>query len=236
MKFKQVTLFGATGLIGSYLLEFLLKDSETHLINVVGRNPFHLQHDKINNIVIDFQDLSSISDSITGSEVVFVSIGTTMSKVNRDKQKYKSVDFDIIFNVANACKQKNISQLIYVSSLGANSNSSNFYLRLKGEIDEAIAELNLNSTSVFRPSVLLGKRNESRPGEKILQLVMPLLDFIIPSDSKAIKAEDVAKSMLNTIKNYTIRYEWNGVRGKSFTYNNYRVGDRIPVSVSINAN
>ena len=202
MKFKQVTLFGATGLIGSYLLEFLLKDSETHLINVVGRNPFHLQHDKINNIVIDFQDLSSISDSITGSEVVFVSIGTTMSKVNRDKQKYKSVDFDIIFNVANACKQKNISQLIYVSSLGANSNSSNFYLRLKGEIDEAIAELNLTSTSVFRPSVLLGKRNESRPGEKLLQFAMPLLDFMIPSNSKAIKAKDVAKSMFNTSKNY----------------------------------
>ena len=202
MKFKQVTLFGATGLIGSYLLKFLLKDSDIHLINLVGRKPFHLQHDKINNIVIDFEDFSSILNSVSGSEIVFVSIGTTMSKVNGDKQKYKSVDFDIIFNIAKACKQKNVRQLIYVSSLGANSNSSNFYLRLKGEIDEAIAELNLNSTSVFRPSVLLGKRNESRPGEKILQLVMPLLEFIIPSDSKAIKAEDVAKSMLNNSKNY----------------------------------
>ena len=202
MKFKQVTLFGATGLIGGYLLKFLLKDSDIHLINLVGRKPFHLKHDKINNIVIDFEDFSSILNSVSGSELVFVSIGTTMSKVNGDKQKYKSVDFDIIFNIAKACKQKNVRQLIYVSSLGANSNSSNFYLRLKGEIDEAIAELNLNSTSVFRPSVLLGKRNESRPGEKILQLVMPLLDFIIPSDSKAIKAEDVAKSMLNNSKNY----------------------------------
>jgi len=202
MKFKQVTLFGATGLIGGYLLKFLLKDSDIHLINLVCRKPFHLQHDKINNIVIDFEDFSSILNSVSGSEIVFVSIGTTMSKVNGDKQKYKSVDFDIIFNIAKACKQKNVRQLIYVSSLGANSNSSNFYLRLKGEIDEAIAELNLNSTSVFRPSVLLGKRNESRPGEKILQFVMPLLDFIIPSDSKAIKAEDVAKSMLNNSKNY----------------------------------
>ena len=202
MKFKQVTLFGATGLIGGYLLEFLLKDSDIHLINLVGRKPFHLQHDKINNIVIDFEDFNSISDSVSGSEIVFVSIGTTMSKVNGDKQKYKSIDFDIIFNIAKACKQKNVRQLIYVSSLGANSNSSNFYLRLKGEIDEAVAELNLNSTSVYRPSVLLGKRNESRPGEKILQFVMPLLDFMIPSDSKAIKAEDVAKSMLNNSKNY----------------------------------
>jgi len=215
MKFKQVTLFGATGLIGGYLLEFLLKDSEIHLINIVGRNPFHLQHDKINNIVIDFEDVSSISNSITGSEAVFVSIGTTMSKVNGDKIMYKSVDFDIIFNIANACKQKNINQFIYVSSLGANPNSSNFYLRLKGEIDEAVAKLNLNSTYIFRPSILLGKRNESRPGEKIMQFVMPLLDFMIPSSSKAIKAEDVAKSMLNTIKNYKSGlhiYQYNQIK------------------------
>ena len=215
MKFKQVTLFGATGLIGSYLLEFLLKDSDIHLINVVGRNPFHLEHDKINNIVIDFEDVSSISNSVTGSEAVFVSIGTTMSKVNGDKIKYKSVDFDIIFNIANACKQKNINQFIYVSSLGANANSSNFYLRLKGEIDEAVAKLNLNSTYIFRPSILLGKRNESRPGEKIMQFVMPLLDFMIPSNSKAIKAEDVAKSMLNTIKNYKSGlhiYQYNQIK------------------------
>ena len=215
MKFKQVTLFGATGLIGGYLLEFLLKDSEIHLINFVGRNPFHLQHDKINNIVIDFEDVSSISNSITGSEAVFVSIGTTMSKVNGDKIMYKSVDFDIIFNIANACKQKNINQFIYVSSLGANPNSSNFYLRLKGEIDEAVAKLNLNSTYIFRPSILLGKRNESRPGEKIMQFVMPLLDFMIPSNSKAIKAEDVAKSMLNTIKNYKSGlhiYQYNQIK------------------------
>lgn len=215
MKFKQVTLFGATGLIGSYLLEFLLKDSDIHLINVVGRNPFHLEHDKINNIVIDFEDVSSISNSITGSEAVFVSIGTTMSKVNGDKIMYKSVDFDIIFNIANACKQKNINQFIYVSSLGANPNSSNFYLRLKGEIDEAVAKLNLNSTYIFRPSILLGKRNESRPGEKIMQFVMPLLDFMIPSNSKAIKAEDVAKSMLNTIKNYKSGlhiYQYNQIK------------------------
>jgi len=196
-------------------LEFLLKDSEIHLINIVGRNPFHLQHDKINNIVIDFEDVSSISNSITGSEAVFVSIGTTMSKVNGDKIMYKSVDFDIIFNIANACKQKNINQFIYVSSLGANPNSSNFYLRLKGEIDEAVAKLNLNSTYIFRPSILLGKRNESRPGEKIMQFVMPLLDFMIPSNSKAIKAEDVAKSMLNTIKNYKSGlhiYQYNQIK------------------------
>ena len=217
MKFKQVTLFGATGIIGGYLLEFLLKDSEIHLINVVGRNPFHLQHDKINNIVIDFEDVSSISNSITGSEAVFVSIGTTMSKVNGDKIMYKSVDFDIIFNIANACKQKNINQFIYVSSLGANPNSSNFYLRLKGEIDEAVAKLNLNSTYIFRPSILLGKRNESRPGEKIMQFVMPLLDFMILQTPKLLKQKMLRNQCLILLK--TIKADFiftNTIKLKSY--------------------
>ena len=202
MKFKQVTLFGATGLIGSSLLQFLIKDSDIQLINLVGRSPFYLQHDKINNIVIDFENLSSITDSIAGSEVVFVSIGTTMSKVSGDKLKYKKIDFDIIYNIANACKKNSIKQLLFVSSLGADSKKTNFYLSLKGEIEEAVRALNLTSTSVFRPSVLLGKRSEFRLGEQILQFIMPLLAFMIPSKSKAIHAKDVAKSMFNISKNY----------------------------------
>jgi uncharacterized protein YcfJ len=47
--------------------------------------------------------------------------------------------------------------------------------------------------------------------------------------------EVMVREKQTEVKNYTIRYEWNGATGKSFTYNNYRVGDRIPVSVNINA-
>ena len=62
MNFKQVTLFGSTGLIGSKLLGDLLKDTDYHLVNVITRTPFYLKHDKINNIVIDFNDYKSILD------------------------------------------------------------------------------------------------------------------------------------------------------------------------------
>lgn len=201
MKFNQVTLFGATGLIGSYLLEILLKDSDIHLINLVGRKSFYLRHDKINNIVIDFKDHESISESIRSSEVVFVSIGTTMSKVNGNKQKYRNIDFDIIYNISNACKENSTKQLLIVSSLGADSKSNSFYLRLKGEIEQVVYELNLISTSIFRPSVLLGNRNEFRLVERILQFIMPLFGFIIPLKLKAIEAKHVARSMIKISKN-----------------------------------
>ena len=200
MKFKKVTLFGASGLIGSYLLKHLLKDSEVHLINVISRKPFYLQHDKINNIVIDFTDLNSFSSCIKKSDAVFVSIGTTMAKVNGNKSEYRKIDFDIIYNIANACKKNSIKNLLFVSSLGADSNTSSFYLSLKGEIEDSVEILKLEYTSVFRPSVLLGNRNEARFMERIAQFVMYHLAPLIPSKYKPIDAEIVAKSMVNISK------------------------------------
>ena len=200
MKFKQVTLFGASGLIGSYLLKHLVKDSEVHLINVISRKPFYLQHDKINNIVIDFTDLNSFSSCIQKSDAVFVSIGTTMAKVNGDKTEYRKIDFDIIYNIADACKKNSIKNLLFVSSLGADSNASSFYLSLKGEIEDSVEILKLEYTSVFRPSVLLGNRNEARFMERIAQFVMYHLASLIPSKYKPIDSEIVAKSMVNISK------------------------------------
>ena len=201
MKFNQVTLFGASGLIGSYLLKYLLKDSEVHLINIISRKPFYLKHDKINNIVIDFTDLNSFSICTKKSDAVFVSIGTTMAKVNGNKSEYRKIDFDIIFNIAKACKKNSVKNLLFVSSLGADSNASSFYLSLKGDIEDAVEKLKLTSTSIFRPSVLLGNRNEARFMEKIAQLIMSYLIIFIPSKYKPIDADIVARSMVNTSKN-----------------------------------
>ena len=201
MKFNQVTLFGASGLIGSYLLKYLIKDSEVHLINIISRKPFYLKHDKINNIVIDFTDLNSFSICTKKSDAVFVSIGTTMAKVNGNKSEYRKIDFDIIFNIAKACKKNSVKNLLFVSSLGADSNASSFYLSLKGDIEDAVEKLKLTSTSIFRPSVLLGNRNEARFMERIAQVIMSYLIIFIPSKYKPIDADIVAKSMVNTSKN-----------------------------------
>ena len=88
----------------------------------------------------------------------------------------------------------------FVSSSGANIKSNNFYLKLKGEIENSILNLNLFSTSVFRPSLLLGNRKEKRFGEKVAQLIMPFLSFLMPRKYKPIKASLVAKSMINISK------------------------------------
>ena len=200
MKLKEVTLFGGTGLIGSLLLDILIKDNDYHKINVVTRKSISLSHKKIKIHIIDFSNSKSYSQTLRNSQIVFASIGTTQSKVKGNKESYRKIDFDIIYNIAKACKKNNIENFSFVSSSGANIKSNNFYLNLKGEIENSILNLNLSSTSVFRPSLLLGKRKEKRYGEKIAQLIMPFLSFLMPSKYKPIKAALVAKSMVNISK------------------------------------
>jgi len=200
MKSKEVTLFGSTGLIGTLLLDILIEDNDYHKINVVTRKPISLNHKKIKIHIIDFSDSKSYSQTLRNSQIVFASIGTTQSKVKGNKESYRKIDFDIIYNIAKACKKNNVENFSFVSSSGANIKSNNFYLNLKGEIENSILNLNLSSTSVFRPSLLLGKRKEKRYGEKIAQLIMPFLSFLMPSKYKPIKAALLAKSMVNISK------------------------------------
>jgi hypothetical protein len=94
----------------------------------------------------------------------------------------------------------NADKFLFISSGGANSKSSNFYLKLKGEIEEAVINIKNNSLFIIKPSLLIGKRKNRRILEEIGQLIMPIFTFILPSTIKAIKAKTVAKAMINLSK------------------------------------
>ena len=198
----KITLFGPTGLIGNEILKLLENDIDFENINVVSRRPVKLKSKKSNLNIIDFKDFNSYLNVIDGSDVVLAAIGTTQSKVGFNKKKYREIDFDIISNAVKACKEKNIKHFSFVSSAGANINNKSFYLKLKGEIEKEVESQQLNSSTVYRPSLLLGDRKENRFGEKIAQILIPLISLFFPDNYKPIKASDVAKAMVNESKNY----------------------------------
>jgi len=200
MSTKQVTLFGGTGLIGGFLLDLLLADQTISKVRVVTRKPLVKQHDKMEVFEIDFSKPEEIERSIGGSKVVFSCIGTTQAQVRGDKKAYRKIDYDITHYIALGCKTKQVDHFLFVSSAGANSGSSNFYMGLKGEIDDAVLNQKLNATTIFRPSLLLGKRTKFRPGERLAQIIMPLFSFLMPTNLKAIRGERVAKAMLDQSK------------------------------------
>ena len=198
----KITLFGSTGLIGNEILKLLENDDAFENINVVSRRPIDLNSEKCNLKIINFSDYNSYLKVIDGSDVVLACIGTTQSKVGFNKKKYREIDFGIISKTVKACKEKKVKHFSFVSSSGANIDHKSFYLNLKGEIEKEVKSYHLNSSTVYRPSLLLGKRKESRFGEKLAQIIIPMLSFLMPDNYKPIRASDVAKAMVSESKNY----------------------------------
>jgi len=200
MSAKTATLIGATGLIGGELLKLLLDDPYFETVRILVRRPFAQEHQKLEKKLVDFNDADSLLVALDGSDTVFVAVGTTQRKVKGDQQAYRKVDHDIPVNIARYCKIAGCKNFVLVSSVDANSKSNNFYLKLKGEVEDAIREQGIESVHIMRPSMLLGSRKESRPLEKIGQPLMKAFSFLIPSKYKPIQARNVAKAMLEASK------------------------------------
>ena len=196
MNGKTATIIGVTGMIGGYLYELLKKDNSFDTIRLIVRRPIPKDDPHTEIKLVDFADAESLQLAIDGSDVVFATVGTTQKKVKGDKEAYRKVDYDIPVKAARFCKATGCETFVLVSAIGANSKSSNFYLKLKGEIEEAIKAVGLRSVHIMQPSMLIGDRKESRPGEKIAAAIMPRLSFLIPSKYRAINAEKVAQAML----------------------------------------
>jgi uncharacterized protein YbjT (DUF2867 family) len=197
---KTVALIGATGLIGSHLLKCLLNDDDFKTIRLLVRRPIEIKDPKVNVIVIDFADGAAFQAGIASCDAVFCTIGTTKKKVGGDMAAYRKVDYDIAVNAAMFCAETGCRQFLMVSSVGANSKGGNFYIRLKGEVEDKVQSIAIPSVSIFRPSMLLGKRAESRPAEAIAQIMSKSLSFLFPSKYKPLPAEDVAKAMVAASK------------------------------------
>ena len=138
MSTKTATIIGVTGLIGNYLLEELLKDDYYHTVKVLIRRPVDLAHPKLEKKLVDFNDSDSLLVALSNSDVVFCTVGTTQKKVKGDKAAYRKVDYDIPVNAARFCKMTGCEKFVLVSSVGANSKSNNFYLKLKGDVEDAV--------------------------------------------------------------------------------------------------
>ncbi len=200
MSEKTAALIGATGLIGSHLLKCLQDDDDFKTIRVLVRRPVAINDPKVKVMVIDFADEAAFKAGIAGCDAVFCAVGTTNKKVKGDKAAYRKVDYDIPVNAARFCAETGCPQFLLVSSVGANSKGGNFYIKLKGEVEDKVRSISIPSVSIFRPSMLLGKRPESRPMEAIAQAISKPLSFLFPSQYKPIAAEDVAKAMVAASK------------------------------------
>jgi len=194
---KTAIIIGASGLTGQALLNQLLKDEQFDSVILFLRKELNIIHKKLTQHCIDFNALDSCKDLIKG-DVVFCCMGTTI-KTAGSQEAFKKVDYTYPTEFAKIAKQNNVSNFCLQSSLGTDSKSTNFYLKVKGETEQAMQQLHFGSFASFRPSMLLGNRTEFRLGEKVGKIVMQALSFAFIGKLKRYKAihvNKVASSMI----------------------------------------
>jgi uncharacterized protein YbjT (DUF2867 family) len=206
MRELTALVIGATGLTGSLLVEELLKDGDFKNVRILVRSSTDLTHPKLEQRVVNFNDINDYTQKFGEGDIIFCCVGTTQKKVNKDKAAYTKVDYDLPVNAADIGISRGFKQFLIVSAIGANENSSNFYLRLKGKTENRLKQFPFVSIGIFQPSILNGNRKENRAGEKLAQIIMDLLSFLLLGPLKkfrAIGANNVAKAMIKASKKQT---------------------------------
>lgn len=154
---------GATGMTGRYLGEMLCEDAYFDRVVALVRRPRIARYPKLEERVVDFGALGAAD--LESATHLFCCLGTTMKRAG-SKEAFRRVDLDYVVRFAEAGKAAGADFMALVSSVGADEKAGSFYLKVKGEAERRLEGIGFEALHIFRPSILLGKRDESRPGEE----------------------------------------------------------------------
>ena len=190
----KAIIIGATGATGKDLVDLLLKDTAFDAISVFVRRPLTISDPMIETHIVDFENIDSWKSEIRG-DVLFSCLGTTLKAAGSQEAQWK-VDYDYQFNFAKAAHENGVPTLVLMSSMGADPRSSIFYMKMKGQLEEAVRLLGFRNVIIVRPPSLI-RRGTDRFGEKVGVFVLKLLNKVgIMRSMAPMSTETVARAML----------------------------------------
>lgn len=196
---RSALIVGATGLVGNELLQLLLESDEYEKVKVLVRTPISIDHPKLTQCLVNFDELNNYEDEFAVNDV-FCCLGTTIKKAG-SQEAFRKVDFEYPLQAGKLAAKQGVRQYLIVSAIGADPQSSIFYSRVKGDVEAALSQLQLPSLHIFRPSLILGKRNEFRFGEKVSAVLSPVFSPLFVgklNQYKPIQARKIAEAMYRT--------------------------------------
>ncbi|WP_339923563.1 NAD-dependent epimerase/dehydratase family protein [uncultured Cyclobacterium sp.] len=213
---------GASGLVGVQLLHQLFKNESVDWVVSFGRRELAFKHQKLVQLKVDFEQLDKLNleDEIrkqnmggdkqpllkalseaSTSIMAFSALGTTIKKAG-SKENFYRIDHDYVLDFARMTIRLGAKRFLYVSAIGADAQSNIHYNSVKGKVEDGLKRMDFNYVGLFQPSILLGERNENRPGEEIGKAVMKFVTFFgLFSKYKPIYDHQVAKAMVQKALN-----------------------------------
>ena len=201
---KSIVL-GSTGLIGKHLLNYL-GEKDLSVI-AITRRPIEDIPKNASPMIIDFDEFLD-QGHLPDCEHIYICLGTTIKKAG-SQESFKKVDLDYCLDFAKKARESGATRISLVTSVGANADSKNFYLRTKGQLENKIKAIGFESVNIFQPGLLLGNRDEIRPLEFLGQYGSFLLNLFLFGSLKkyrSIEASKVANAMANSSKKSGINY------------------------------
>lgn len=194
----RVVLVGATGLIGTTLIARAVGRDGYRLTAIARREAPLPQGARMEMLVAD---PSRWSEAIAASDsaVIVIALGTTWRASGKNEAVFRATDKDLVLVCAEAAKAAGIGHCIVVSSVGAAISSRGLYLRVKGEVEDALAKLRFDRLDILRPGLLRGPRAERRPAEKLAMLATPLIDNLLHGGARkyrSVRATTMADAIL----------------------------------------
>jgi uncharacterized protein YbjT (DUF2867 family) len=194
----RIALVGASGLIGQSLIRLGVGRADFRIV-AIARREVPLPPGARMEVLV--ADRAGWGDAIAAAnaDVLVSALGTTWAKAGKDEAAFRSVDLDLVLACGQAAKAAKIRQMIAISSVGADISSKNFYLRVKGEAEQALGRLGLSRLDIVRPGLLRGPREEFRAAERLGMIASPLLDLALLGayrKYRSIRAETVAQAIV----------------------------------------
>jgi len=198
---RVALLAGGSGLVGNELLRLLLLSPDYSRVYAVSRRPLPFDNPRLANRIVPLEETRARLTGVRCDDA-FCCIGTTRASAGSVAEREK-VDLDLVVSFARAAQSFGAARLMVISSAGANAQSRNPYLRVKGRLEAALRELRFTSLEIMQPGLLLGIRAQPRPVELAGAVVMPLINPLLLGKFehwRAIAARDVAAAMLNAAR------------------------------------
>jgi len=200
---KTALIAGATGLVGSSLLQQLLKTNYYSKIIVLVRKPIAVEDSRVLQLVVDYDKLENYAAQIIADDV-YCTLGTTIKKAG-SKEAFKKVDYEYPLVLGKIAKQNGAQKFLIVTALGSDVKSPIFYNKVKGEIENELKSLQFSNLFIFQPSLLVGDRQENRLGEKVAIVASKVFNHLLFGSLKkyrSINIEAVAFGMIRAARHF----------------------------------